>query len=119
MQAPYIMYVEVLECEDVHTTSLPPKLLDSSLQKHSDNSPNGSVSNLSGVLHLAAEQCDNVNDISPKSSSHMHTDTISTNSAPAFLHQTTTESSAAPLPPPTFQIDNAASAKFDCWSINS
>jgi phosphatidylinositol 4-kinase len=34
-KAPYIMYVEVLECESVHATPLPPKLLDNNLHLQS------------------------------------------------------------------------------------
>jgi len=30
-QAPYLVYVEVLECDNVHTTPLPSKLLDTSI----------------------------------------------------------------------------------------
>lgn len=36
-KAPYIMYVEVLTCENVHTTPLPPKLLDTNRTKSHDN----------------------------------------------------------------------------------
>jgi len=55
-KAPFIMYVEVLTCENVHTTPLPPKLLDTNLRAdksesdltlYSDsNSRNGSQANL-------------------------------------------------------------------------
>jgi len=55
-KAPYIMYVEVLTCDNVHTTALPPKLLDTNLRTDrsegdltlysSSNSRNGSQANL-------------------------------------------------------------------------
>jgi hypothetical protein len=34
-KAPYIMYVEVLECDDIQSTPLPPKLLDNNLANYS------------------------------------------------------------------------------------
>ncbi|RNA23872.1 phosphatidylinositol 4-kinase beta isoform X3 [Brachionus plicatilis] len=33
IKAPYIVYVEVLECNDIHTAVLPPKLLENNLNK--------------------------------------------------------------------------------------
>lgn len=96
-KAPYIMYVEVLECENVHQTALPPKLLDTNLKngKSEENltiySNNSSQVNLNqGVQHQS--------NTSPKLS---------------------IDASATNLKLNQIVNININDNQFDCWSINS
>jgi hypothetical protein len=102
-KAPYIMYVEVVECDDIHSTLLPPKLLDSNLQKSNDNLDNQSIKsfNLNYNNNLMMTSGNNncvINNINKNPNDPQTTttttatattdtqfDTISINSAPAYL----------------------------------
>lgn len=92
------MYVEVLECENVHATPLPPKLLDNNLQSVKSeenlalNSRNSSQSNLQAIDQQAStnansngEQVVNKQSSSPKSIKSLNTDILNGNNTPAIV----------------------------------
>ncbi len=100
-KAPYIMYVEVLECENVQQTPLPPKLLDTNLKngKSEENLTiysNGSQANLQS---LCQQQTSNS---SPKS----------------FNLETSKSTTSTTATAATISI-NLNDNQYDCWSINS
>ena len=97
------MYVEVLECDDVHTTPLPPKLLDTNLKsvKSEENLTNFSINSTnSSQLNLQT------NGVQPLNNS-----TINNPSIKSYDLSTL----SAPVSSPKFNFDSLS----DCWSINS
>ncbi len=140
-KAPYIMYVEVLECENVHTEPIVAKLLDNNLKmvKSEENLANAqqSSSSSSGGLTHNNSQAANLqlleeqNDKTSKNTSHspksLNTDQLSTISTPSILLnngqvsnsntenlKTTPHNSTKPSQN-GFLNDNLS----DCWSIHS
>jgi hypothetical protein len=90
-KAPYIMYVEVLECDDIHCTPLPPKLLDNNLANYSQSTNNlntNSINEESQINNQSSSQLDSSDQLkkpsSPKSVKSLSTD-ISICSAPTLL----------------------------------
>ena len=106
-KAPYIMYVEVLECESVHATPLPPKLLDNNLQSVKSeenlalNSRNSSQSNLQAIeqqvsasANGSGEQVANKESSSPKSIKSLNADVLNGSNTPAIVINSGSESAA-------------------------
>jgi hypothetical protein len=92
-KAPYIMYVEVLECDDIHCTPLPPKLLDNNLVNYSQSTNNLNTNSINEESQInndqLSSQLDNSDQqpkktASPKSVKSLSTD-ISICSAPTLL----------------------------------
>jgi hypothetical protein len=94
-KAPYIMYVEVLECDDIHCTPLPPKLLDNNLVNYSQSTNNLNTNSINEESQLmnnndqSSSQLDSSDQpakkpSSPKSVKSLSTD-ISICSAPTLL----------------------------------
>ena len=103
-KAPYIMYVEVLECENVHTTQLPPKLLDTNLRADRDEDSLTIYSNNSA--HSSQINLQSQQNQSPEASTTALAATASN------LKMTTPANSNH------LSIYNNDS-KADCWSIHS
>lgn len=113
-KAPYIMYVEVLECENVHTTQLPPKLLDTNLRTDREEDSLTQYSNNSvhsSQINLHAIQCsqDTPVNFTLNTSPETSTTLISSNMKNTA---STNKSTGNHL-----SIYNESQA--DCWSIHS
>ena len=134
-KAPFIMYVEVLTCESVHTIPLPPKLLDTNLKSnHSEDNltidSNGSRSGSQANLQATTRNENQVNQTNVDSDSIKTAESLNTNESsvqsplePTSNVQKTANFSTAPNSSAKFTLGanhlSIYSDNADTWSIHS
>ncbi|XP_046409330.1 phosphatidylinositol 4-kinase beta [Neodiprion fabricii] len=98
-RAPYIIYVEVLEVEDIHTSPVPPKIMGSSL-RHTKSEEN-----------LTADEQTNVTNSSNITSAEAQTSTLSTlRQSGVDVNNTTAQASV------NATFNSTEDDPNDCWS---